>query len=172
MTASHEDFDLRALYDALDERRRSRDLTWAALTVEVNRHRTRLTPIAQSTITRLKEARVGEGDTILQLLVWLGRTPESFVLGIPDADASRFQLPELTKGQTLRWDTPALFAALNAQRLRRGGTWTAVARGLNGFTPGMLANLATGPRIGFPRVMRLVRWLGEPAAAFTRIMPW
>ncbi len=43
MTAAREkDFDLRALYEALDKQRRSRDLTWSALTAEVNRHRTRL----------------------------------------------------------------------------------------------------------------------------------
>ena len=166
------DFNLRALYDALDEERGSRDLTWAALTLEVNRHRTRLRAIAQSTITGLKDKDKGEGDGILQMLVWLGRSPESFMPGIADADASRFQLPALAKGQILRWDTPALFAALNAQRQERGLTWAEVARELRGFTPTMLTNLATGPRIGFPRVMRLVRWLDEPAVTFTRIAPW
>jgi len=166
------DFDLRALYDALDERRRSRDLTWAAVTAEVNRHRTRLRPIAQSTITGLKDKSGGEGDGILQMLIWLGRTPESFVPGIPDADAPRFQLPPLQRGQILRWDTRALFAALDARRHERGLTWVALARELRGFTPGMLTNLAKGTRIGFPRVMQLVRWLGEPAIAFTRIAQW
>lgn len=29
-----------------------------------------------------------------------------------------------------------------------------------------------GGRIGFPRVMRLVRYLGEPAAAFTHVANW
>jgi hypothetical protein len=166
------DFDLRTLYDALDERRRARNLTWAAVAAEVNRHHTRLRPIAQSTITGLKDKPRGEGDSILQMLAWLGRTPESFVPGIPDADAPRFQLPQLAKGQILRWDTLALFAALDARRQERGQTWAAVAREFRGFTPGMLTNLAKGSRIGFPRVMRLVRFLGEPAVAFTRIAAW
>src|SRR5262245_5850645 len=162
MTAAGEkDFDLRALYETLDKQRRARDLTWAALTAEVNRHRTWLRPIAQSTITSLKKKTVAEGDGILQTLVWLGRTPESFVPGTPDPDAPRFQLPELSRGQILRWDTRALFAALDARRQERELNWTGVARDVPGFTSGMLTNLATGPRIGFPDVMRLVRWVGE-----------
>jgi hypothetical protein len=34
---THAGFDLKDLYDALDERRRARNLTWAAVTREVNR---------------------------------------------------------------------------------------------------------------------------------------
>jgi hypothetical protein len=163
------DFDLRALHDALDEQRVVRQLTWAAVANQVSRRRTRLRPVAPSTITGLKDKRVGEGDGILQMLIWLGRTPESFVPGIPDADAPRFRLPELAPDQILRWDTRALFAALDAQRRDRGLTWAALARELRGFTPGMLTNLSSGPRIGFPPVMRLVRWLEQPAVRFTRI---
>lgn len=172
MSSPWRDFDLRALYDALDEQRRSRQLTWAAVTDQVNHRRTKLRPIAASTLTSLKEKKVGEGDGILQMLVWLGRAPESFVPGIPEADAPCFQLPDLAIGQILRWDTKALFAALDARRRERGLTWAAVAREAGGFTPGMLTNLATGPRIGFPRVMRLVRWLGQLAVAFIRIADW
>jgi hypothetical protein len=36
------------------------------------------------------------------------------------------------------------------------------------FTTGMLTGLATARHIGFPRVMRLVAWLSEPAVRFTR----
>jgi hypothetical protein len=32
----------------------------------------------------------------------------------------------------------------------------------------MLTNLATGPLIGFPRVMMIPQWLGLPAANFVR----
>ena len=85
MSTHQPDVDLRALYEALDEQRRARDLTWAGVTAGVNRHRTQLRPIAQSTITSLKEKRSVEGDGILQMLLWLGRTPESFVPGVPDA---------------------------------------------------------------------------------------
>jgi hypothetical protein len=166
------DFDLRALYEAIDARRRERDLSWTAVAREVNRFRTTLRPISASTITSLREKPVGEGDGILQMLLWLGRTPESFVPGIADAEGDGFRLPTVTTGQILRWDTRALFSALNAQRLERKLTWAEVARDIRGFTPGMLTRLAKGGRIGFPRVMRLVRWLDRPAAGFTRIARW
>lgn len=171
--AQHEsNFDLHALYEALDERRRSLDLTWAAVTTEVNRHRTRLRPIAASTIASLKDKRVAEGDAVLQMLIWLERPPESFMPGVANAGGPDFRLPQLRRGQILRWNTPALHRALDARRRDRGLTWAELARDVGGFTPGMLTNLASGPHIGFPRVMRLVRWLGKPAVSFTRIAQW
>jgi hypothetical protein len=36
----------------------------------------------------------------------------------------------------------------------------------------MLTIPAKSGRIGFARVMRLVLWLGEPAATFTRVDAW
>jgi hypothetical protein len=165
----HGDFDLRALHEALDARRRERNMSWIAVAAEVNRFRTKLRPIAVSTITSLREKPVGEGDGILQMLLWLGRTPESFVPGIPAPDSAPYRLPELRTGQILRWDTRALFDAVNAERVTRQLTWTELARQIGGFTPSMLTNLSKGGRIGFPRVMRLVRWLGGPAVSFTRI---
>jgi len=168
----HDDFSLRALYDALDARRRERGMTWASVASEVNRFRTKLRPIAVSTITSLREKPVGEGDGILQMLLWLGRTPESFVPGIPDADSARYRLPAPKTGQILRWDTRALSAALNAERVTRQLTWTELAREIGGFTPNMLTNLSKGGRTGFPQVMRIVRWLGRPAVTFTWIAGW
>ncbi len=165
-------FDLRALYEALDERRRERGLNWTGVAAEVNRNRTVRHPIAASTIAGLRDKSGGEGDGILQMLMWLGRTPESFVTGFADADASRFRLPELSKGQILRWDTRALFEAINVQRKRRQLTWAETAHEIRGFTPGMLTNLSKGGRFGFPRVMHLVAWLGRPAVEFTRVADW
>src|SRR5215471_21860094 len=162
-------FDSRALYEALDSQRVERDLSWKGVADEVNRHRTFMRPIASSTITSLKQKPAGEGDGILQMLLWLERTPESFVPGIAAANGERFRLPQLMTAQILRWDTQALHRALDAHRHVRHLTWTQVAGELRGFTPGMLTNLATGPKIGFPRVMRLVRWLDRPAVEFTRI---
>src|SRR4051794_39832040 len=98
------DFDLKALYGALDERRRIRHMSWTAVAAEVNRHRTRLRPIAVSTITSLSTKPVGEGDGILQMLLWLGRPPESFVPGFAGINDRSFQLPDLVRGQILRWD--------------------------------------------------------------------
>jgi hypothetical protein len=166
------DFDLRALYEALDVQRRKRELSWVAVADEVNRHRTTRRPIAASTITGLRQKAIGEGDGILQMLLWLRRTPESFVPEFADGHSAQYVLPEPARGQILRWDTQALFAALDTERRERRLTWAAVSREIGGFTPGMLTSLSKGGRIGFPRVMRLVRWLGRPAAAFTRIADW
>ena len=162
------DFDLRALYDALDAQRRSREMSWAAVTRAINRFKREGHPMATSTITGLRSKAVAEGDGVLQMLLWLRRTPESFVPGIEEADAEHFRLPGLGGEQILRWDTKALHSALNSQRKARGMTWKEVAWQVGGCTPGMLTNLAKGGRIGLPGVMRIVRWPGQPAAAFTR----
>ena len=166
------DFSLRDLYDALDVRRCSRGITWTDVAREVNRHRTFMRPIAVSTMKGLATKAVGEGDGILQMLIWLGRTPESFITGIPDADAERYRLPLLTTGWILRWDTKALFAALTEERQARHLTWAEVAGEIDGYTPNMLTRMAKGGRTGFPHVMRVVRWLDRPAVTFTRIARW
>ena len=163
---------MRALYDALDAKRCERQMSWAAVAAEVNRFRTKLRPIAVSTIVSLRDKPIGEGDGILQMLLWLGRAPESFMPDVADADAARYRLPELVVGQILRWNTRALYAAVDARRRERHATLAEVARAIGGFTPSMLTNLARGPRVGFPRVMRLVRWLDRPAVEFTRIAAW
>jgi len=160
---------LRALHDALDERRRARRLTWAAATREINRGVVTRHQIARSTIAGLKTKSVAEGDGVLQMLLWLGRTPESVVPGFADAGAERFQLPMPAEHEVLRWDLPKLYTALDAERQARGKSWAVVAREIGGVTPGVLTGLARASRVGFPGVMRIIAWLGRPAAAFTRI---
>ena len=164
------DFDLKALYEALDEKRRSRGMRWAAVAREINHSKT--VGMAPSTIMGIKDRPQCEGDGILQMLLWLRRTPESFVPGFEDAGAEHFRLPEPRSEQTLRWDARALYAALDALRQARGMTWMGVAKEVGGVTPGMLTRLAKGGRTSFPVVMRMVRWLGQPAVTFTRASDW
>jgi hypothetical protein len=161
------DFDLKLLYEALDQQRCSLGMTWSAMTWEINRGHTEGRPVATSTIKRLKDKPVGEGDGILGMLLWLRRSPESFVPGFEDADADQFRLPEPGLEQSLRWDTKALHPALNAKRQAQGMTWNEVAEEIGGCTTGTLMHLAKGGRVGFPGVMRLVMWLSQPAATFT-----
>jgi len=104
---------------------------------------------------------------VLQALAWLGRSPESFLTG--SATLPETPLPRSEPGRVLRFDTRALHAALNARRQVQGLNWAEVAAELPGFTPAMLTNLATGPLIGFPRVMLLTQWLGQPVAHFVRV---
>jgi hypothetical protein len=161
------DFSLKDIYDALEAQRTERGLTWAGVMREINRFITSGHPIATSTITSLKTKTVAEGDGVLQMLLWLGRTPESFLPGFVEPDSERFQLCQVRIDQILRWDATALHTALNQQRQARNMTWSDVARELGGFSPAMLTNLAKGPRVSFPGVMRIVCWLGQPAATFT-----
>jgi len=65
------------------------------------------------------------------------------------------------------FEAAALFTSLDELRRSRGLTWREVANGI-GLSPGILTGIAKAQRVGFPHVMRIVRWLGRPAASFTR----
>src|SRR6185369_5431021 len=97
------DFQLAALYQALDEQRQRRGLTWKQAMLEINlakdgqpgRH-----PIAQSTVSGLRTKSVAEGDGVLQMLRWLNRPPESFVPGFEVSEIHR--LPDAPPDRVLR----------------------------------------------------------------------
>jgi hypothetical protein len=162
-------FDMRAFHAALDKARQARGLSWAELAAETNRpfEGTTSIPIHPATLRGMLDKRSVTSAVVLQALAWLGRTPESFLIGTPAFTET--PLPEASPGRVLRFDTRALYADLDAQRQAHGLTWAQVAFELPGFTSSMLTNLATGPLIGFPRVMLLTQWLGKPAAAFVRL---
>lgn len=164
------DFDVDALYAALDNERRARGLSWQLLAREISAQfgRTGSRPIAASTLSGMRGRRAIEGDGVLQALRWLNRTPESFVPGHePTADET---LPHVQPDRILRFDAIAIYNALDAQRAARGLTWPHVAREIGGLAPGGLTRLANGGRVGFPEVMRIFRWLGKSAVGFTRIV--
>jgi hypothetical protein len=115
-------------------------------------------------------ARGSVRDTVvLQALRWLGRTPESFIPGLPGKPGRA--LPRDDAGRPA-FDTRAIYRALENEKTRRGLSWRQVAADLGpGFRPGMLTRLAHGTGIGFPRVMRIFGWLGRPAADFVCFIP-
>ena len=82
---------LQALYDALDEKRRAAGLSWAGATHAINRFGPDRRAIASGTITGIRNKRVAEGNGVLHMLLWLDRTPESFVPGYPNASDARFR---------------------------------------------------------------------------------
>lgn len=162
------DFHLAGLYDALDVQRQARGVTWAQVTREINGAPRNNAGRRLSAATLRKTARAAaEGDGVLQMLLWLDRTPESFVPGHVDAHSAAARLPRVAAGQVLRFDTKKLYAALDAQRAARNMTWLDVAKELS-LAASSLTHLSKGGRTGFPHVMRMVGWLGLPAAAFTR----
>src|SRR4029077_15660202 len=117
------------------------------------------------TLTGMRSRRVIEGDGVLQMLRWLDRTPESFA----PAGASGETLPDVAPGKILRFDTNAIYAALDRQRRERELTWKQVAEEIGGLQPAALARLAGGGRTSFPDVIRIARWLGRPVASLTHI---
>jgi hypothetical protein len=164
------DFDMNALHAALDAERRARHLSWTELASEINEpfRGTSSIPISAATIRNMHTKRSVTSAVVLQILRWLGRSPESFLSGRDIAATASEMLPTPGSSRILRFDTRAMHAALNAERVGRGMTWRQVADELPGFTESMLTNLATGPLIGFPRVVTITQWLRRPAASFVR----
>jgi hypothetical protein len=83
------------------------------------------------------------------MLRWLDRTPESFV---PGHDGPAARLPEVPTGRVLRFDTAAIYSALDTRRIERKLTWIGVAREIGGCTAASLTRLAKGGRTAFPDV--------------------
>jgi hypothetical protein len=159
-----------ALYKALNDRRTERGLAWAEVVREINRPFQHVTsrPIAASTVTGMRTRWAIEGDGTLQMLRWLGRSPESFVPDCNGLDLAATRLPIVPDTQILRFHTRRLYAALDAQRVERGLTWVQVTRQTETETPTSLRHLAKGGRTGFPAALNWCRWLESPVAAFTR----
>ncbi|MGH9780408.1 MAG: hypothetical protein ACRD33_01195 [Candidatus Acidiferrales bacterium] len=176
------DFSLRSLYEALDAQRGARGLSWAQATREM-KGQSKARPfspaagpaavshaLSTSTVQGTRMRAVAEGDGVLQMLRWLNRTPESFVPGHPQAESVSARLPVVPAGRVLRFDTKRIFAALDLQRRERKMTWMQVATEA-GVGVSSLRHLSQGGRTAFPQVMRILRWLGRPAARFTRVSP-
>jgi hypothetical protein len=164
---------MQALHSGLDDERRARNLSWPELAADINKpfKGTTSIPISVSTIKNMSKKSSVTSAVVLQVLRWLDRSPESFLSGRlvePKADE---KLPDVGVTQILRFDTQAIYAALDDERRRRNLTWKQLVAQLPGFTQSTVANLAEGPLIGFPRVMTLTQWLDCPAATFVRARP-
>jgi len=115
------DFDIDALYLALDQQRQARGLTWADVARDISRQFERspafARPIAASTVSGIRSRRVLEGDGVLQMLLWLNRTPESFSANTRDEP-----LPKVPADRILRFDAAKIYDLLDAQRADRALT--------------------------------------------------
>ena len=155
-------FDVNALFAALDEKRIREGLTWNRVAKEIENRFTRVSP---STIKNICEKSRIEGDGVLQMLLWLDRTPESFVPGF-HGPKERLRTPSGRK--VLRWDTARMFREIDRKRVQNGLTWKEISEQIGGMTPQQLKALAKGGRTFLPEPMNVVVWLGIPAGQLTK----
>lgn len=175
--ASIRPFDARALYEALDARRTELGLSWKgvadqiwALSSDLNRRRSDH-PISPSTLTNMAQKPRTSCQHALFMLRWLDRSPESFLRGAA-ADDPRFALPSVGPDRRLRWALKLLYAAMDEKRHEEGLTWPALATTL-GCSPNQLTGLRTAKfATGMEVAMRIVQWIGRPAADFVYPATW
>jgi len=67
----------------------------------------------------------------------------------------------------VRFDSKALYAALDAQRGERGMTWTQVAAA-TGVSAATITRTRAGGRLEVDGMLAMVRWLGVPVETFVR----
>ena len=156
------EFELRAVYETVDAERKTRGLSWAQVAREVG-------GVSPATIRSIGQCAAAEGDGVLQVLRWLGRSPESFVVGEGSMTANGADLPPRSVGGTLRFDARAIFDSLEEQRVERRLTWRQVADESGVASPAALTRFRTGGRVSFPEIMKVLNWLGKPAAKFVRV---
>jgi transcriptional regulator with XRE-family HTH domain len=154
-------FDPQALLDAVDAQRRARGLTWSQLSAELH--------VSTTTIRGMPKRRWGiELDGVIGLAHWCGRTVESFAGadgGPPPAATGQRRAPPF-----LRFDTAALYAAVNDERERRGLTWAQVATEVWPSGPwdeAQLRQMAKGGRSDVYRALAICGWLGRTIQSFT-----
>jgi hypothetical protein len=173
MSDESQDFDLQALYAALDQKRQALSMTWSDVARAISlRHGETPRRVSASTITGVRHRSYAEADGVLQMLRWLDRTPESFgAAGYTDEKLSPL-LPPIEPHQVLRFDARAIYVALEAKRTSKGLSWKEVAQEIGGCAPESVTRLAKGGRVSFPHVMRVIRWTEKRASEFMRASDW
>jgi hypothetical protein len=171
------DFDSVAMYEAMNAQRIERGLSWRQVADQMWEQSADLDPqrkghpISPSTLTGIATRADTTCQHALFILRWLGRTPESFLMNAP-ADADGTPLPAAGRNERLRWNLAALYDALNTRRQEQGLTWAELAAQIrcshHQLTGIRTAKYAIGMRIA----LRIVQWLGRPAAAFIYPSRW
>jgi hypothetical protein len=171
------DFDIVALFDALESQRRNCALSWQGVAQALWEQSSALNarrddhPISASTLTGMAKRRDTSCQHALFMLRWLGRTPESFLPGSM-ADSKRTAFPFAGPDQRLRWDLRKLYDALDSQRRERGFTWAQLAHELQ-CSPSQLSGIKRARfAISMRLAMRIVTWLDRPARDFVDAASW
>lgn len=171
------DFDSAALFAALDAKRIERGLSWTGVAHEIwelsevlnaerNDH-----PIAAGTLQNLGKRSATSCQHALFMLRWLDRSPESFLVGRATTTPDE-ALPVAGPDRRLRWHLKRMHAALDEERRARGLTWKETAEEI-GCAPNQLTGLKTAKfATNMNLAMRVVQWLGRPAADFVYRSRW
>jgi len=170
-------FDGAALYAALDARRTELGLSWRQvadqlwnLSADLNDRR-RDHPISPATLTKMATKPRTSCQHALIMLRWLDRAPESF-LGGDAGDDPRFELPPAGPDRRLRWSLKRLFSSMDEKRREDGLGWSELAATL-GCTPNQLTGMRTAKfATDMDLAMRIVQWMGRPAADFVYVATW
>jgi Ser/Thr protein kinase RdoA (MazF antagonist) len=170
-------FDTSALYSALDDKRTALGLSWPKVADQlwelssVLNERRDDHPISPSTLTKLAKSPHTSCQHALFMLRWLGRTPESFLEGAT-GDDERYALPAAGPDRRLRWALKLLYATMDEKRRQDGLTWADLAAIL-ACSPNQLTGLRTAKfATGMDLAMRIVQWIGRPAADFVFLATW
>ena len=169
------DFDIRGLFEALDAQRLARGLSWQGVADAIWNQSTDLNarrrdhPISPATLQGMARPGNTSCQHALFVLRWLDRSPESFLAG--EVNLTR-TLPSAGPDRRLRWDLGRLYAALDRRRHEERLTWAELARELR-CTPSQISGIRTARfAIGMQLAMRIVGWLGRPAADFIYAAEW
>jgi hypothetical protein len=177
MAAPHE-FDIQALFAAVDARRRDEKGSWPALATAIweqsrvlNARRTDH-PISPATIRKLAEGSGLSCQHALFVLRWLEVPLETFI-AVPQPGTAGVPLPLADQAHRLRWNLRKLYGTrINAARAARGATWQQAADRLHG-TPSQLTGLRTAKfATGVRLAMRIRQALHRPAADFVYVAEW
>jgi len=176
MTATRE-FDLSALFAAVDAQRREQQLGWPGLATAIWQQSRALNerrddhPISPATIRQLAEGRGLSCQHALFVLRWLGLPPETFIAE-PRPGTVGIPLPAADEAHRLRWRLRKLHEVLDAVCTARGATWQQAADDLR-CTPGQLIGLRTAKfATGMRLAMRITRALRRPAVDFVYVADW
>lgn len=170
-------FEVSALYRAMDLRRTELGLSWTAVAKQIWALSSDLNdqrgdhPISPSTLTNMAKTSRTSCQHALFMLRWLGRAPESFLQGTV-GDEDRYALPQAGSDRRLRWSLKLLYAAMDERRRDEGLPWPALAS-LVGCSANQLTGLRTAKfAADMDLAMRVVQWLGRPAADFVYPATW
>lgn len=170
-------FDAGALYAALDARRVELGLSWRQvadqlwnLSADLNAQR-HDHPISPSTLTTIAKKPRTSCQHALFMLRWLDRSPESFLDGASGNDP-RFALPRAGRDRRLRWSLKLLYKTMDEKRRHEALTWPLLGATL-GCSPNRLTALRTAKfATDMDLAMRIVQWIGCPAAEFVYLAKW